>query len=293
MKIKEGSKDRFIEIKQRLLHFAQNSKDLLAVIAIGSSVRAYAVADVYSDLDLILVCRNPADWLYGDLPEKLGDIKISFVEPTLAGGMERRILYSGSLDVDLIVLTSEQMELAVTSGVAAEVMGRGYCVLYDTVEIKDKLMQNITEPAQCNEMTQQVFCNTVNDFWFHAVWSAKKLCRGELWTAKMCIDAYMKGLLLKMIEASEEDHKDVWHNGRFLEKWASEDTVAALGNSFAHYDREEMIAALYNTAKLFSVLSQRVAQNYGFTYSDGAEKYANLLLKEYLGEELGFVEVDK
>lgn len=42
----------------------------------------------------------------------------------------------------------------------------------------------------------------------------------------MCIDAYMKTLLLKIMEASEEQQKDVWHNGRFLEKWAGEDTLA-------------------------------------------------------------------
>ena len=61
--------DRFIEIKKALLRYAENSEDLLAVIAIGSSVRSYDAADAYSDLDMILVCRNPADWLYGDLPE--------------------------------------------------------------------------------------------------------------------------------------------------------------------------------------------------------------------------------
>ena len=276
--------DRFIEIKKARLRYAENSEDLLAVIAIGSSVRSYDAADAYSDLDMILVCRNPADWLYGDLPEKLGDIRISFVEPTFAGGMERRILYSGSLDLDLIALTPEQMDLAIANGTAAEVMNRGYRVLYDALKIEDKLMRCVTPPVQRQKLTQQVFCNIVNDFWFHTVWSAKKLCRGELWTAKMCIDAYMKRLLLKMMEASEEDHKDVWHNGRFLEKWASKDTVSALNDCFARYDRKEMIAALRNTAELFSILSHRVAQSNGFMYSDSIEEYAVLLLEKYLGE---------
>lgn len=56
------STDRFFEVKQRLLQFAEKSEELLAVIAIGSSVRSYEAADEYSDLDLILVCRNPEEW---------------------------------------------------------------------------------------------------------------------------------------------------------------------------------------------------------------------------------------
>ena len=35
------------------------------------------------------------------MPVKLGNVKISFVEMTLGGGKERRILYDGALDVDM------------------------------------------------------------------------------------------------------------------------------------------------------------------------------------------------
>lgn len=275
--------DKFSDIKQRLMLLSKQNSDLHAIVAIGSSVRTYAPADEFSDLDLMIVCDNPADWLCGDLPNKLGDIRISFVEPTFAGGMERRILYNGSLDVDLIVLTPEQMDLAVKSGVAAEVMGRGYCVLYDAIKIADRLT-NLQAPSY-RGMKEQEFGNMVNDFWFHTVWAAKKILRGELWTAKMCVDAYMKNLLLKMLEASEADSKDVWHNGRFLEKWTGDDVVTALNGCFAHYDRGDIAFALDNTAVLFGKLSHRVAQNRGFTYPNGAEEYARLLLGTYLGAE--------
>lgn len=276
--------DRYFELKQRLLQLAAYEPDLLAVIAFGSSTRAYALADEYSDLDLILVCNDPASWLYGSLPDKLGDVKISFVEPTFAGGTERRILYNGSLDVDLIVLTPEQMELAVRNGVAAEVLGRGYHVLYDELKIADRLKE-LPAPQAHRAMTEQEFLNTVNDFWFHTVWAAKKLLRGELWAAKMCVDAYMKELLLKMLEAARADGDDVWHNGRFLERWAGEDVVALLLRCFAHYDRRDIAVALDNTARLFSDLSRCVAQKHGFPYPHGTEAYARLLLDTYSGEE--------
>ena len=46
-------------------------------------------------------------------------IVLSFVEPTLGGGKERRVLYDGSLDVDMIIFTSAQFETAIKDGVAS------------------------------------------------------------------------------------------------------------------------------------------------------------------------------
>ena len=78
--------DRFAEIKKRIITLANNDDLLHAVIAIGSSARSYSAADEYSDLDLIICTEQPEEWLYGGKPEMLGEIKISFVEPTLGGG---------------------------------------------------------------------------------------------------------------------------------------------------------------------------------------------------------------
>lgn len=274
--------DRYREIKEKLLNIARQDPDVLAVIAFGSSVRTNTPADEFSDLDLLLVCENPEAWLYGDRPAKLGEIKISFTEPSFAGAMERRMLYGGALDLDLIVLTKQQLELAAESGVLSEVLSRGYRVLYDNAGIGDRL-EKLPEP-QHREMTQQEFTNTVNDFWFHTVWAARKILRGELWTAQMCVDAYLKSLLLKMLEAARAGREDVWHDGRFLENWAGEDVVAALGNCFAHYERENTVSALKYTADLFGELSCQVARERGFSHPRSEEDYARSLLNTNLGE---------
>lgn len=274
--------DRYSAIRKRLLEIAADYDSLLAVVALGSSVREYASADCYSDLDLLLVCRDPGPWLTGSLPEQLGEVRISFVEHTFAGGMERRILYSGSLDVDLILLTPEQMTVALESGVAAEILGRGYRVLHDRVGVADSLRENVRVSIPKPAMTEAEFTNIVNDFWFHTVWAAKKLLRGELWTAKMCIDAYLKERLLKILELKKVSSTDVWHNGRFLEKWAGEEMVVALGGCFARYERAEMASALRETAQLFGRTAQEAAQQQRFSYPHDVESYARALLSEYL-----------
>ncbi|MGN0553685.1 MAG: aminoglycoside 6-adenylyltransferase [Oscillospiraceae bacterium] len=275
--------DRYYEIKNRLMDIAQTDENLTSVITIGSSVRAYSAADEYSDIDIIISTSEPEKWLYGDMPSKLGEIMISFVEPTLGGGMERRVLYNGSLDVDLIVFTPEQLQNAVMSGAAAEVMNRGYSVMYDSMGITKLIEEYVKPDTRHITMTESEFVNRTEDFWFHTVWAAKKILRGELWTAKMCIDAYLKNHLLSIMEFDRYlcDKTDIWHNGRFLEKWAGAENVEKLESCFAHYDREDMINALKNTAAIFSKNAHSAAEKSGYTYPEKAEQYAKSLLEEY------------
>lgn len=280
---KDQTSDRYGEIKKRLMDIAENDDDMTAVVAIGSSVRKYSTADEFSDIDLVIAVKNTEKWLYGDIPSKLGEVMISFTEPTLGGGMERRILYSGSLDVDIIVFTPEQFRNAVLNGAANEVMNRGYSVMYDSMNIAELLEKNIVPSIRKAEMTEADFVNRAEDFWFHTVWASKKILRGELWTAKMCIDAYLKNHLLSVIEFDRylTEKKDVWHNGRFFEKWAGEENVSLMKKCFAHYDREDMISALKYTAEIFSKNARSAAKAAGYAYPEKAEKYALELLNSY------------
>jgi len=273
--------DHFYEIKQKLLSHAASDENLMAVIVLGSSARQQVKADAYSDLDLILVCSDPDSWLHGDYPNKLGEIQISFLEKTIGGAQERRILYDQARDVDLIAISRQMMENLITSGAASGILGRGYDVLHDRIGIKELLAAHIRTDSTHKNVSQEVFDNIVQDFWFHTVWAAKKILRGEIWVAKMCVDAYLKSLLLKIIELSRSAETDTWHNGRFLEKWAGQETVNALGGCFAHYEKADIVSALQNTAQLFGALAPKAAQIHGFDYPQKAQCYALSLLAKY------------
>lgn len=71
--------------KDKLLTLAKKDEDIKAIVLIDSSTRDTVKADEYSDLDVVIATDHTDKWLYGDYPEKLGDVKISFVEPTLGG----------------------------------------------------------------------------------------------------------------------------------------------------------------------------------------------------------------
>lgn len=279
-----NTQDKYLKIKQHLLLLAEKRAEIKAVVAIGSSTRSDVLADEYSDLDLIIATDDTNSWLYGNLVAELGDVKVSFVEPTLGGGMERRVLYGGWLDVDMIVFTTEQFLNAVNDGTANWVMNRGYCVLHDRIGATELLKQKITLEIHKPDFSENEFQNLANNFYFHTVWAAKKLLRGELWSAKMCLDSYLKNLLLKVLEvhAATKNHADVWHDGRFLDRWADEKVRMELKNCFAHYDKSDMKNALKSTHRLFARITKETAALKSFAYPNEAEKFSNEFLEEKL-----------
>ena len=104
--------DRYQDIKAKILEYANKDEDIKAIVAIGSSTRKEIKADEFSDLDLFVVTNDPEKWYSGEYPELLGNVSISFIEPTLGGGKERRCIYDEDRDVDMIILTPEQFEAA-------------------------------------------------------------------------------------------------------------------------------------------------------------------------------------
>ncbi|MBQ3842875.1 MAG: aminoglycoside 6-adenylyltransferase [Ruminiclostridium sp.] len=274
--------DRYAEIKRKIIGYAGQDAAIEAVVAIGSSTRSDIPADEYSDLDLIIATSEPEKWYSGEYPALFGNIRISFIEPTLGGGKERRSIYDEDKDVDMIIFTPVQFETAINDGTAGWVMNRGYSILYDSGRFSEMIEKNIKPVVTRPEMTEEEFVNIVNDFFFHNIWAYKKLRRGELWSAKMCIDAYLKERLLKMIEQYEivSGSTDVWHDGRFIDRWADRSIVGELVSCFAHYDTGDCRKALTATHRLFARLASFVAEKRGYSYPVTAQECAAAYLNK-------------
>ena len=273
--------DKYIDIKTKILEYSNKDDDIKAIVAIGSSTRKEIKADEFSDLDLFVVTNAPEKWTSGEYPKLLGNVSISFVEPTLGGGKERRCIYDEDRDVDMIILTPEQFETAIKEGVAAWVMNRGYEVLYDSMGFAEQLKIHIKPGESKPDIDEEEFINVVNDFYFHNIWASKKLKRGELWSAKTCVDSYLKNYLLRMMELYRYKTAgvDVWHAGRFLEKWAGEEILNELKNCFAHYEKEDVMRALIATSQLFEKVTRGLADAEGFAYPERAYECAKAYLK--------------
>lgn len=280
-------------VEKKFIKWANTQDHIRLAIVVGSRARTKAPADEWSDLDIVIYSTKPqtlidsAEWV-----SEFGNPVITFVEPTAAGSgesYERRVLYDNGLDVDFAVDPFKYVLDAQKRGVTPElvnetfnVLGRGIRVLIDKDNIMDTFLKEykaikLPPPSPPSE---HEYLERVNDFWYHTVWTAKKLRRGELWEGKACLDSFMKGrCLLPMIEwhariTQGKDH-DVWFRGRFMERWADPRIIAELRSAFAHYDEDDIWQALASTMKLFRWVAKEVAEPLGYTYPKEADKFAS------------------
>jgi aminoglycoside 6-adenylyltransferase len=281
---------------RRFTAWAIHEQEIRLAIVIGSRARVDHPADEWADLDILVITKNPehllttTDWI-----PNIGAPLLTFTEPTADGGdQERRVLFEGGLDVDFAIIPDEKVQMLLKySHERPELayglkntVGRGMRVLLD----KDGRMDQLNELMDSFEWpppsapAQEIFLQSVNDFWYHTVWTAKHLRRGELWWAKSCCDNRLKQLLLQMLEwhaqASKGVNSDTWFRGRFLEQWADPRALEQLRKAFAHYDAEDVWQALFATMDLYRWLSNETAERFGYAYPTTGEGYATEFVKK-------------
>jgi aminoglycoside 6-adenylyltransferase len=279
-------------LAEKFAQWAQGEGGIRAALMIGSRARADHPADQWADLDLIVVAADPGPYLASSAwLSAIAVPWLTFIETSGDGRvLERRALFEGGLDVDFAFLPLEMARQMAQFGLppdVADMFRRGARLLLD----KDDLFASIMDLAGAplppvSPPSPDEFMNLVNDFWYHAVWSAKHLRRGELWWAKSGCDDHMKYLLRRMLEwharLRHGPEHDTWLRGRFLEEWADPRAVKELHQTFAHYDAQDIWRALFATMDLFRWLSYEAAGSLGYGYPRLGEQHATGLVQELL-----------
>jgi len=224
-------------------------------------------ADSLSDIDLALFARHPdrilrdESWISG-----LGSYWTSHLEGNaLESGEERRVLFEDGQDVDFAVFPMEFLGALTNDPRAATVLRRGFRPLVnkDSVEIIVPRNEPPSVPPSLSE-----FSNLVNDYWFHLVWTAKKLRRGELLTALEATNGYLRQLLVSIVRwhalARGPKGRDLWHGARFFESWADPRVLRDFAGTVALYDAPSVARALRANRAMFSLLSHELSQSLSF-----------------------------
>jgi len=278
-----GVNERTLELDARLLanantpvelleaavaDWAEERDDVLAVLVVGSQARTEAPADRWSDLDLGLIVEEPARYLDNrDWLEEFGVPVLTFLEPTFEGSRERRVLYETGEDVDFVVLPPSAVEQLPTTPGAAVALARGYRVLVDRIGLEDRIATLVASaPAAPEPPTQVAFTELANDFWFHALWIAKKLRRGEVYTAVDCLDGYLKWRLVTLLgwhARAVDPSVDTWHEGRFLERWADPGALVHLEFAYGRYSVRDAAYGLWSSVDLWQGLEEETARRLG------------------------------
>jgi aminoglycoside 6-adenylyltransferase len=280
------SYDRLIE---NFLSWAKREENIRAAVIIGSRARTDHPADEWSDLDLLIVADDPRRLLERDeWLRTIGAPRITFLEPTPGdGGFERRVLFAGGLDVDFAPVSTDDVRLWIGNSLppmAADILHRGVKVLVDKDGLAERMRAGAEPPATAAPPACSEFLNAVNDFWYHAVWTAKHLRRGELWWAHSCCDVHLKNLLRRALEwhaRSARTGIDTWMRGRFLEEWADPGALADLPATFARHETEDVWRALRATMDLFARLAADAASRWKYPYPSAGEETARSLVEAY------------
>jgi aminoglycoside 6-adenylyltransferase len=252
---------------------------------VGSRARSDIPADEFSDHDLVLFVRDPAPLLEEDAwVERFGSPKLTFQEPTAVGDQrELRVLYSDGSDVDFAIVPLEFLEHEAVALVAV----RGARILVDKDGELERRLAAIPPPQAPGQPDPAEFRNVSSDFWYHAVWGARKLRRGELLVAKGCIDGHLKALLLQLLEwhaRATDPHADTWHRGRFFERWADPGAVTALRGAYGGYEEADLARALSATMDLFARVERETAELLGLQRPAEGAAFARALVGDLLEE---------
>lgn len=272
--------------------WASEETQVRGAMIVGSQARSVSPADECSDLDVALFAKDPITLLSsGRWVDRFGKTVLTYVEDTAVGSSrERRVLYSDGLDVDFAVFSDSAVDELLRAQDALGTLRRGYRILVD----KDGALaciSSILGPARPRtgfRLEAAEYVEAVNDFWYHALWTAKKIRRGEIWTAKSGCDGRLKRLLLRMVAwrvlLESEGRTDVWHDGRFFDRWAPPDVRERLPASYSNYSIPGLIDALARTGDLFGDQARRVSSASGIVYPIEVETEVRRLTTQVLAE---------
>jgi len=270
----------------RLQRWAEGEPNVRLALLVGSQARTEMPADSLSDIDLALFARDPdrilqdERWITG-----LGPFWTSHLEANaLESGFERRVLFEDGQDVDFAVFSVKVLGVLTTDPRAVTVLRRGFRPLVnkDSVELAVPGDEPPPVPPSLSE-----FANLVNDYWFHLVWTAKKLRRGELLTALEATNGYLRTLLVRAVRwhalVRGPSGRDLWHGARFFEQWADPRVIRDFPHTVAQYDPRSIVQALLANRDLFGWLVDELRQTLSFTSpirdESGLSVYLDALLE--------------
>ena len=202
----------------------------------------------------VLVVTDDVEGLSEDSRGAFADAVITFVERPPGAFPQRRLAFADGTDFDLVAVPTENLLCAPTNAVR-ELVYRGARVLHDRDGALAQVVESATGWEPPAPPTPDDVGEAASEFWFKAIWTAKKLRRGELWRALECCDGDLKRLLLRALEWEARSRGvDHWYGGRFVEQWGDPAAVEALAETYAHFDPDDVRRALEATMDLYARL---------------------------------------
>lgn len=238
--------------------------------ASGSRERIDPPPDEWSDIDLMIFVVHPEEYFQRqDWLSAMGEVWNAVPSYTAGRDPEWLVTYAGGYNVDFVLIDAGALSSLVQANPLPEPFVRGYRMLIDKDGIGAQLAPAPGKPANPPLPTDADFKRVVCSFWYAAFYVAKQLGRGELFMVKVR-DGNLKELLLQMMAwhglATNGPGVELWHLGRYMERWADPEAMRELSATFAHYDAVDSWRALWASLALFRRIACETAECLGFDY---------------------------
>ena len=282
----------YLRLEHRFAEWASAQPAIQAVIVVGSRARSDHSADQWSDLDLVVLAGettaylNDTAWL-----NTFGSVQAAISNSFGQHDREWIVLYADGCKIDVAFLTIDPIATPTLQAMLEafpypNVLQRGVRVLIDKADHDTANTELRLPPLVASHLpTQAEYMALINGMWLGAVKVAKFTRRNDLWRAKQLCDGEMKQHLLTMLEwqaAAQEDQRDIWYEGRFLNEWADSQALAELPHTFAAYKGEDILRALFAMLDLFRTQAREVADRLGYIYPAGTDQFVADYLRAIL-----------
>jgi len=285
-------------VMARISAWAESRPDITALVQIGSRVQAGGTVDQWSDYDFQLITRRPA--LYRDPAalHGLGETWVVSSQRVFGGADKLTLILPGAAEADFVILSALELRIAFAAlrapGLAALwppplkfgvrdlriVACPGWRVIKGGAAWERRYAR-LGAAVPWPRLSEREFQEVCAAFWAAAVWTAKKIARGELRAAQRHFHVSLTETLWRLLEEEARDQaRPARPEARRAETWLPPERVAGTGFPTAA-EPAALRRALAASAAAFAEVANALARSRGWAMPDHAA------VREWLRGQLG------
>jgi len=265
----------------RVVAWAETDPSIIAVVLTGSRAAVHGWPDRWSDVDVELICDDPAPLIGDDgWLHLFGEVLVYLNLLSEGGEHPTRLVAYSEGEVDFSLCGRER--ITGQAETLVDLYRRGYRVIFDKEGVTECLPIPDGRPVPRDPPTADEYEYVVSNFWFEAYHMPGYLAREDLWALKFR-DGTMKKALRKMLEWAalvRDPDADVRQIGHRMHDWVDPATWSGLHDAFGAFDEPSSRMALMVTIEIFRKTACEVADALGFAYPMEADRKITARLEE-------------
>ena len=283
-------------VLQDVIKFAENNKNIEALLITSSMANPKAETDIFSDLDVVIVTDNPKIFVNNkDWCNQFGEIMVSFNDNFKLEGITSYtslVLYKDYIRIDFSIWPTELLKKIAEYNKLPAFLDIGYEVLYDKNNLTTELNEASNQAYQTNKPTKSEYERVVNNFWWDITYIAKYLWRDQFYFAKY-MDYFIKyNLLQPMVEwlIGVENNWEVnpGKQGSNFKKHLNDKLWQELMATFSGSDFQENWDSTFKMMDFFSKAAKKVAYRLRFEYPQNLEEDVREYIEKIYNKEIPF-----